>query len=145
MSCISSDRPDIVFDDFESGNFDNWNRLGVAFDKPSQSDSIKGNVENVQGRFFVFSDFEGSEKSPDQGKLVSKAFKIDRKYISFLIAGGHHNTRECVNLIIDNKIVRFASGEDDHKLRKVTWHVDDLQGKNAVIEIVDAIAARTDR
>lgn len=145
VSCISSDRPDIVFDDFESGNFDNWNRLGVAFDKPSQLDSVKGNVENVQGRFFVFSDFEGSEKSPDQGKLVSKAFKIDRKYISFLIAGGHHNTRECVNLIIDNKIVRFASGEDDHKLRKVTWHVDDLQGKNAVIEIVDAIAARTDR
>src|SRR5690606_21208136 len=55
VSCIPSDRPDIVFDNFENGNFDNWDRLGVAFDKPYPLDSIKGKIKNVEGRFFVFS------------------------------------------------------------------------------------------
>ena len=144
VSCRPSDRPDIVFDNFENGNFDNWNRLGVAFDKPYPLDSVKGNIKNVEGRFFVFSDFEGSEESSNQGKLVSKPFVINRKYISLLIAGGDHNTRECVNLIIDNKIVKVATGANDNELRRVTWEVGDLQGESAVIEIVDAMAARTD-
>ncbi len=139
VSCSSSKRPDIVFEDFESGNFGKWNKLGVAFDKPSRIDSVSKKIKNAQGTFFAFSNFEGEGESRNQGKLVSKNFTIDRKYIRLLVAGGKHDTRECVNLIVNNKIVRVASGEDDNIFRTVIWDVADLQGERAVIEIVDAM------
>ncbi|RTE53968.1 AraC family transcriptional regulator [Arenibacter aquaticus] len=139
VSCSSSKRPDIVFEDFESGDFGKWNKLGVAFDKPCRIDSVSVNIKNAQGSFFAFSNFEGEGESHNQGKLVSKNFIIDRKYIRLLVAGGKHDTRECINLIVNNKIVRVASGENDNIFRKVIWDVDDLQGESAVIEIVDAM------
>ncbi|WP_339709250.1 AraC family transcriptional regulator [uncultured Kriegella sp.] len=139
-SCSSPERPNIVFEDFESGNFDNWNKLGVAFNKPTQLDSVSENIYNTQGKFFAFSNFEGEGLSYNQGKLVSKPFIINRKYIHFLMGGGNHDTRECVNLIIGNKVVRTIAGMNDYTLRKITWDVADLEGEEAVIEVVDAIA-----
>ncbi|GGW50744.1 helix-turn-helix domain-containing protein [Arenibacter certesii] len=141
VSCSSPERPDIVFDDFESGSYENWNKLGVAFNSPSRLDSITEPIENVQGYLFAFSNFQGSGESLGQGKLVSDNFIIDRRYIRFLIAGGNHETRECINLIVNNKVVRTASGNNDHILREITWDVSDLQGENAIIEIVDALAS----
>ncbi|SHI55362.1 AraC-type DNA-binding protein [Arenibacter nanhaiticus] len=141
VSCSSAEGPDIIFEDFESGNFENWNKLGVAFNSPTRQDSISESIENVQGNLFAYSNFEGSGESLGQGKLVSGNFIIDRKYIRFLVAGGKHKTRECINLIINNKIVRTATGKNDHTLREITWDVSDLQGKIAMIEIVDALAS----
>jgi AraC-like DNA-binding protein len=118
--------------------------LGIGFQKPSQIDSVPIKIENIQGDHFWFSNFKGSEKSYNQGKLVSKSFIINRRYISLLIGGGKHDTRECVNLIIDNKIVRSATGSNNHQLSTVTWNVGDLQGENAIIEIVDAMSPNFD-
>ncbi|NKI28472.1 AraC family transcriptional regulator [Arenibacter sp. 6A1] len=141
ISCSSPLKPDIVFEDFEKADFANWKIQGETFHKPSHLDSVVENAKNVQGNLFAFSNFQGSGESLGQGKLVSDNFIIDRKYIRFLIAGGNHKTRECVNLIVKNKVVRTATGENDHTLREITWDVDDLQGENGIIEIVDALAS----
>ena len=142
VSCSSPERPDIVFEDFESGSFNNWEKQGVAFHNASQLDSVAENIKNVQGSFFAFSNFEGSGESYNQGKLVSKSFVLKRRYIHLWVAGGNHKTRECVNLIVNNKIVRVATGANDNTLRRVIWDVDDMQGESAVIEIVDALASK---
>lgn len=145
LSCSGTGRPDIVFEDFESGDYDKWEKLGVAFNKPSKLDSVAENIENVQGSYFAFSHFEGSGESYNQGKLVSKGFRINRKYIHLLIAGGDHETRECVNLIVNNKVVRVATGANDYKLRRITWDVREMIGSTAVLEVVDAIAQDFER
>lgn len=62
VSCSSSKRPDIVFEDFESGNFGKWNKLGVAFDKPSRIDSVSEKIKNAQGTFFAFPILKGRAK-----------------------------------------------------------------------------------
>ncbi|MCK0158289.1 AraC family transcriptional regulator [Cellulophaga sp. F20128] len=108
-------------------------------------DSIDENIKNVQGKYFAFSNFIGSGKSYNQGKLVSRSFVIKRDFIHLLIAGGHHETRECVNLIVNNKVVRVATGSNDNVLRKISWDVSDMQGQNAVLEIVDAMATEYER
>lgn len=148
VSCSAPQRPDTVLDDFEAGNFNKWNLQGTAFRLPRQIDSIEAPVKNYHGKYFAFSDFQNPDLDWDQGynqgKLVSNPFIIDRKYINFLIAGGKHDTRECVSLIINNKVVKFATGENDFNLRPVSWNVSDFEGESAVIEIVDALGSGED-
>ncbi len=145
FSCSTPQRPDIVLDDFETGNFDKWNLQGTAFQLPRHVDSIKKPIENHHGKYVAFSDFESPNLSWDQGwhqgKLVSNPFIINRKYINFLMAGGKHDTRQCVSLLINNKVVKFATGENDFELRQVSWDVSDYEGELAVLEIVDALAS----
>ena len=43
-----------------------------------------------------------------------------------------------LRLIVDGKPVRSASGTDNERLRAHNWRVDDLAGKKAHLEIVDA-------
>ncbi|MBC6999826.1 AraC family transcriptional regulator [Cytophaga sp. FL35] len=139
LSCSKKERPDIIFDNFESGTYKNWNKQGVAFGRPVSKDSISKEIKNIKGKFFAYSNKEGEGLSKGQGKLVSNPFTINRKYIHFWIGGGNHTTRQCVNLIINNKVVRVATGANDRTLRKNVWDVGDLEGQGAVIEVVDAM------
>ncbi|WP_034044965.1 helix-turn-helix domain-containing protein [Wocania ichthyoenteri] len=139
LSCASPDRNDIVFEDFEKGTFENWNTQGNSFQTPVHIDSIDKSFKNAHGKFIAFSNSVGVGESISQGKLVSEKFTIQRKYINFLISGGNHTVRECVNLIIDNKIVKTATGKNDFTFRRISWDVSEYEGKECVIEIVDAI------
>lgn len=139
-SCNVLERPDIIFEDFEVGTFKNWQVLGTTFLNPIQKDSIGLEVKNVQGNFLAISNNENPDDMMSQGKLVSKEFVIDRNFINFWVGGGDHKLREAVNLIIDNKVVMFATGNNDNVLRSVSWKVNSYIGKKAVIEIVDALS-----
>ena len=69
-----------------------------------------------------------------RGTLVSPEFTIDKKFLHLLVGGGS----ECsVKLFVDGKPVRTASGKNSEQLDWVTWKLDDLQGKKAVVKIVD--------
>ncbi len=140
LSCASPERNDIVFEDFEKGTFKNWNTQGNSFQAPVHIDSINESFKNTHGKFIAFPNIVGTGESASQGKLVSKRFSIQRKYINFLIAGGNHEVRSCVNLLIDNKIVKTATGKNDFTFRRISWDVSKYEGKECVLEIVDAIA-----
>ena len=72
-----------------------------------------------------------------QGTATSKPFRIERRYIGFLIGGGIHAGQTCINLRVDGKVVRTATGKNLEALEPASWDVAELKGKEAVIEIVD--------
>jgi len=72
-----------------------------------------------------------------QGTATSKKFRIARRYNRFLIGGGDHRNQTCINLVVEGKVVRTAVGRNNEELLPASWDVGDLQGKEAVIEIVD--------
>lgn len=125
-----------VFEDFEGGDYDTWTREGEAFGAaPSTGTSPKQNpVSGFMGQGLV------NTYVPDdrpRGRLVSRAFKIEHEYIGFLVGGGAHAGRTCINLKVDGEIVRTTTGKDNELLLPAQWETKDLIGAEAVIEIVD--------
>ncbi len=71
------------------------------------------------------------------GTLTSPAFTIRRRYIHFRIGGGAHAGKTCLNLVVDGKVIRTATGKDNERLEWSFWEVSDYLGQTAKIEIVD--------
>ncbi len=125
-----------VFADFESGTYGDWKKTGTAFgDKP-----VAGTLPNQQkvtgyGGKYLVNSFVGGDDST--GTLTSPAFTVRRPYINFRIGGGNHPGKTCINLLVDGKIVRTATGKNNEKLEWDYWQVRQFKGQKAVIEIVD--------
>lgn len=77
------------------------------------------------------------------GILGSIKFRIIGNKISFMISGVNHPWVEggsgftCVNLEVDRKVVRTATGMDIETFRTDSWDVADLKGKSVVIRLYD--------
>jgi len=71
------------------------------------------------------------------GTLTSPAFKLDKDYIQFLLGGGNHQDKTCMNLLVNDKVVRTATGRGAEQLEWTTWDVKSFQGQMAKIQIVD--------
>jgi non-lysosomal glucosylceramidase len=129
-------REPIVFEDFEGADYGSWTVEGTAFGKgpahgaPDNEQKLRGFI----GKSLVNS-WQGTDQA--QGKLTSRAFVIERKFINFLIGGGHHPKQTCINLVLDGKVVRSQTGDDSDAMQWATWGVRDLVGKTAHLEIVD--------
>lgn len=125
-----------VFEDFERNNYEGWTLSGDAFGKaPSRgTEAGQQQVSGFAGRRLVNTFIAGDGP---QGVATSKPFKIERRYIGFLIGGGQHAGKTCMNLRVDGKVVRTAVGKNREALEPVSWDVSDLQGRQAVFEIVD--------
>ena len=72
-----------------------------------------------------------------QGTLTSRSFTINRKYITFLIAGGYHPGETALNLLINGKVVKSQTGEHHGKMTLKYFDVSDFVGKKAKLEVVD--------
>ena len=132
---------DLLIADFEGDTYLNWKTTGEAFGTGPAKGTLKGQmaVTGFKGRGLVNS-FLGSDTST--GTLTSPELKIQRKYISFLIGGGKNSEKTAMNLLIDGKMVRNATGPNDkpggsEALAADYWDVTELAGKTAVIEIID--------
>ena len=127
-------RPDILFDDFESG-YGKWTVEGTAFgDRPPRGTlQSQQQVTGFLGIGLVNSFRDGDDTT---GKMTSKPFKIERHFIRFLVGGGSSPGTQ-IRLRVDGKTVRAASGKNEERLLPAFWDVRDLQGKEAHIEIVD--------
>jgi beta-fructofuranosidase len=77
----------------------------------------------------------GGDKST--GTLTSPEFTITRPYLNFLIGGGNHPGKVCINLLVDGHIVRSATGVEFERLHWDSWHLFELSQKKARLQIVD--------
>jgi len=132
---------DILIADFESRNYGDWKVTGEAFGPgpargtlPSQMD-----VTGFEGKRLVNSYYKGDDAT---GTLTSPMFEIKRKYINFLIGGGKNPGLACINLLVDGKVARTATGPNDkpggsEELAWNSWDVSELLGSKAQIQIID--------
>jgi uncharacterized protein (DUF608 family) len=131
------ERAPVVFADFEGDDYGGWTVEGDAFGRAPARGTLpdQSPVDGFAGRGLVNS-FLGGDAAV--GKLRSPAFTIDRPWIAFLVGGGAHEGKTCVNLIVDGNVVRTATGRNRERLEPHNWDVKDLLGREARIEIVDA-------
>ena len=123
-------REPIVFADFEGETFDRWKVEGEAFGKgPRKGPTTpEQHLSNFQGKSLANS-WTGSDQP--HGKLISPEFKIERHFINFLIGGGNHPNETCINLIVDDRTVRTATGKNSDAMESAHWSIKELVGKAA--------------
>lgn len=135
----------IIFDNFESGDYNKWVVEGEAFgNKPTVIQKVTENrisyktedlLSNNRGKYTVLS-LTKSGSHVLEGKLTSKPFTIKKKFINFLIWGGS-GKKVGFRLLIDGKEVALARGEDSKEAYEDSFDVSKHIGKQAVLEIFD--------
>ncbi len=132
---------DILIADFEGKDYGDWKVTGDAFGPGPAKGTLPGQmrVSGHEGKGLVNTFYTGDRTT---GTLTSPPINIQRKYINFLGGGGMHPGQTCINLLVDGKTVRTATGPNDRpggteRLDWHSWEVADLLGKTAVIQIVD--------
>lgn len=133
--------PDILIADFEQDTYAPWTAEGEAFGAGPARGALPGQmeVEGFRGQGLVNTFFHGDDTT---GSLVSPEFRIERKFIGFLIGGGKNPGKLAMQLEVDGKPVRSATGTNDRPggseaLEQESWDVSDFAGKTAVLKIID--------
>ena len=137
---VEAPRPVIVLADFEGSDYGQWQAAGDAFGKGPARGTIGGQqkVSGFLGAGLVNTFLDGDKP---HGTLTSPTFQISRRFVNFLIGGGSHADQTCMNLLVDDKVVRTATGKDDEKLEWKFWNVEEFAGKSAKIQIVDSFSS----
>ena len=133
---------DVLIADFEDEDYGDWVATGEAFGSGPAKGALPGqmHVSGYEGRSLVNTFFRGDGTV---GTLTSPALTIQRPFVCFLIGGGKYPGETCVNLLVDGRVARTATGPNDRqggteRLRWACWDVREYMGKQAVIEIVDS-------
>ncbi|UCG47582.1 MAG: hypothetical protein JSU94_19115 [Phycisphaerales bacterium] len=141
---VEDEREDIIYEDFEDEKLDNWTIEGRAFSGAPRANYHHQPLRNYRGSGLADSFFNAGKKASagdsdaPQGKMTSKPFTIERSMIEFLIGGGNHPGRTCLNLVIGGKVVRTAVGRNSETMNRDVFDVSAYTGSNARLEIVDA-------
>lgn len=136
MAPGSRRRKSVLLADFEQDDYGDWKVQGEAFGKGPAKGTLP-NQQSVSG--FLGKGLVNTYLNRDgsQGTLTSPVFEINRRYLNFLIGGGGHEGKTCMNLLINGRVVYTATGANDEKLMWRSWDLRKYEGKEARIEIVD--------
>jgi fructan beta-fructosidase len=137
----SADRPDLLVADFEGTDYGDWKVTGEAFGPGPARGTLANQmqVDGFRGKGLVNSFYHGDDTT---GTLTSPTFAIQRNSLQFLIGGGGFPGKTCMNLIVDGKVVRTATGGNtqsggSERLDWQGWDVRELAGKTVSLQIVD--------
>lgn len=141
-SLWAADRKDVLVADFEGESYAaGWKATGTAFGTGPARGALPNQmpVSGYLGKGLVNS-FRGGDGGT--GTLTSPELTIERKYLNFLIGGGKHDGKTCINLLVAGKVVRTATGPNDRpggseRLDWASWDVAEFEGQKAVVQIVD--------
>lgn len=132
-----------VLADFDGSYPAGWTTSGRAFGtlpargtRPGQTEVTGFSGSGLASSFLPVDGaaVEGGDLAT--GVLSSPPWRIAGDYLSFLVGGGAGGDT-AVQLVVDGKVVRRASGTDSEELSWVSWHVADLRGRTARIRLVD--------
>lgn len=142
-SAQSATRTDLLLADFEGDTYGSWKTTGEAFGPGPAKGRLPGQmaVDGFKGAGLVNSFFKGDGST---GSLTSPPFTVERKYIAFLIGGGRHPGKACINLLVDGKVVRSSTGSNEiaggsEALIQDSWDVLEFQGRQAVLQVLDEV------
>jgi fructan beta-fructosidase len=140
-AALALENDDILLADFEQETYGEWTTTGTAFGKGPARGTLDGQmaVTGFRGERLVNS-FAGGDRST--GTLTSPEFKIERDYLVFLIGGGGYADKTCLNLLVDGRRVRTATGPNtesggSEELAPMYWDVSEFRGRTGQIVIVD--------
>lgn len=126
--------------DFEQTNYvwlpgGVWTSTGTAFGGGPAQGALANQqpVTGYRGHGLVNSYNNGDGST---GTLTSPEFEISRPYLNFLIGGGSQKQTR-MDLLLDGKVVRTASGQDDERLAWRFWDVRQFENQKAILRIVD--------
>jgi len=132
---------DILIADFESETYGEWKATGEAFGPGPAQGTLPGqmHVSGFKGKRLVNTFYKGDGTT---GTLTSPPLEIERSFITFLIGGGGHAGKTCMNLLLDGTVVRSATGSNlnpggSEYLDPFFWDVSELRGKTVTLQIVD--------
>ncbi len=110
---------------------------GPAFGKKPSEGSTSGQqkITGFIGKQLVNTFDPGGDGQT--GILQSPPFKISKRYLKFLVGGGNLKDKTSVNLTIDGKIIKTATGNQTENLEQTIWDLKPYQGKEARIKIID--------
>lgn len=143
-----SGRADVPLQDFENG-YGKWHATGNAF---GRSPFIQANhapwqpISGSQGKALANTHdtrATNSSKAADRltGTLTSPAFTIERKYLSFLVAGGRHtdaNAMTAVQVLVEGQVVATIAGQNSNEHRAANVDLSNHQGRQSTVHIVDS-------
>jgi fructan beta-fructosidase len=134
-------RPDLLVAGFDGDDYAGWVATGTAFGTRPARGTLPGQMEvsGYLGLGLVNSFLGGDDAT---GTLTSPPFAIERPFLSFLIGGGKFPGETCLNLLVDGRVVRTATGPNaapggSERLEWQSWDVRDLVGKSAVLQVID--------
>lgn len=137
----AAERPDVLIADFEGTNYGTWEITGQAFGPGPAAGTLphQMQVDGYRGQKLANS-FYGGDSST--GTLKSASFRLERRYLQFLIGGGQQPGKACINLWVDGRNARTATGPNDRPggsehLDWMQWDVAEFAGRTATLEIVD--------
>jgi fructan beta-fructosidase len=141
FATIASAADDLLLADFEGPDYGAWKTEGTAFGIGPAPGTLPAQmrVEGFRGKGLANS-FAGGDRST--GTLTSPEFKIERRYLIFLIGGGGHTGKTEMRLLIDGNAVRSAAGPNtepggSEALEPASWDVSEFIGHPAQVQIVD--------
>jgi hypothetical protein len=127
---------DIVIADFEGEDYGDWIVEGDAFGSGPARGTLKDQqeVSGYRGNGLV-NTFRGGDASV--GTAISDDITIERSHIALLIGGGPHKETVGVELLVDGKPIRRATGRESEELEWTSWDVTEFAGRKARLRIFD--------
>lgn len=129
--------PGAVFAGFESWSYADlgWTTTGSAFGgEPAPREwgqPATGHLGHRMASSYVDGDWHVGST------LTSPEFTISSPCINFLVAGGNHPGKTCVELLVGGHVVRSTTGRDSDIMRWAGWEVSEFAGQTALIRLVD--------
>ena len=92
-----------VFADFDANDYGDWKYKGEAFWMSPRRNNTSAHLGSGMA-----SSYGGGDRM--KGTLLSPEFVISSTAINFLIAGGNHPGKTCIDLLVNDSVVRTATG-----------------------------------
>jgi quinoprotein glucose dehydrogenase len=137
LTAASSSAATRVLQSFEGDGFGDWKVEGEAFGLAPVAgnfDGLTAELSGYSGDSLACSAHGGDAGT---GSLESPEFKLTENFVAFLVAGGNHPGKTAVQLLVDGKVIKEATGDNSLRCRPVVWDVTELKGKSAVIRLID--------
>ncbi len=127
---------EVMIGTFGATDYGDWKAAGEAFGKGPVSGGLLKTleIENAGEGAIASSEIDGDGPT---GTLTSPRFKISQPYISFRIGGGDYEMHACVDLLVDGKTVKRATGRNSDRMTATAWDVREFMGREAQIKIID--------